>query len=66
MGQVGTSKKKKWRFCAFLIKGSSKTPQKQFWEKSMSKTFVEKVEMSFFLPSFPIDFFYSVFGRFSA
>jgi hypothetical protein len=31
-----------WRFCAFLNKGSSKTPQKTFWGKSMSKTFGRK------------------------
>jgi hypothetical protein len=31
-----------WRFCAFLNKGSSKTPQKTFWGKSMSKAFGRK------------------------
>jgi hypothetical protein len=31
-----------WRFCAFLNKGSSKTPLKTFWGKSMSKTFGRK------------------------
>jgi hypothetical protein len=39
-----------------------------FWGKSMSKLLAEKVEgeKTFFLSSFPIDFFYRVFGRFSA
>jgi amino acid transporter len=32
------------RFWAFLGKGSSKTPQKYFYKKSMSKTFSKKIE----------------------
>jgi hypothetical protein len=59
------------RFCAFLNKGSSKTPQKTFWGKSMSKAFGfwpkklrEKKFFSFRL--FPSIFFNRVFGRFSA
>jgi hypothetical protein len=30
------------RFCAFLNKGSSKTPQNTFWGKYMSKAFGRK------------------------
>jgi hypothetical protein len=33
-----------WRFCAFLNKGSSKTPPKLFWKKYVTKTFCQKVE----------------------
>jgi hypothetical protein len=35
------------RFRAFLGKGSPKTPQKHFNKKSMSKTFLEKVDNKF-------------------
>jgi hypothetical protein len=48
----------KWRFCAFLNEGSSKTPQKLFGESSCQRPLAEKVEKNnFFLSSFPIDFF---------
>jgi hypothetical protein len=55
------------RFWAFLGKGSSKTPQKCFCKKSMSKTF-PKISILFFDVSFFLDFFwfYRVFGCFSA
>jgi hypothetical protein len=56
-----------WRFLCVSQQGEFKntTAQKTFWGKSMSKTFGEKVEICFFLSSFPI-FFYRVFGRVSA
>jgi hypothetical protein len=51
-----------WRFCTFLNKGSSKTPLKTFWGSPCQKLLAEKVEKkTFFLSSFPIDFFYRVF-----
>jgi hypothetical protein len=49
-----------FRFCAFLIKGSSNTPPVAFEKKSMSKTFYKKVKGS------PPPAIYRVFGRFSA
>jgi hypothetical protein len=47
-----------WRFCAFLNKGSSKTPLKTFWENPCQKLLAEKVEKkkTFFLSSFPMAF----------
>jgi hypothetical protein len=55
------------RFWAFLGKGSSKTPQKYFCKKSMSKTF-SKISTKNFDDSFSSTFFlfYRVFGCFSA
>jgi hypothetical protein len=54
------------RFWAFLGKGSSKTPQKYFCKKSMSKTFPEKIDKNFDV-SFSSAFrFYRGFGCFSA
>jgi hypothetical protein len=57
-----------WRFCAFLNKGSSKTPQKLFGESPCQKLLAKKVEKKNFFPvvfSHQL-FFYRVFGRFSA
>jgi hypothetical protein len=56
-------KKKLWRFCAFLNTGSSKTLQKPFWGKSMSKTIAKKVEKkTFFLSFFPSIFLIAFFA----
>jgi hypothetical protein len=48
-----------WRFCAFVNKGSSKTPQKLFGGSPCQKLLAEKVEEN--LSSFPIDFFLIAF-----
>jgi hypothetical protein len=58
-----------WRFCAFLNKGSSKTPLKiLFWENPCQKLLAERVEKKklFSFRLFPSICFYRVFGRFSA
>jgi hypothetical protein len=39
-----------WRFCAFLNKGSSKTPKKLFGGSTCQKLLAEKVEIFFFPP----------------
>jgi hypothetical protein len=49
------------RFWAFLGKGSSKTPQKYFCKKSMSKTFPKTIDRDLDV-SFPSTFF--VLSRF--
>jgi hypothetical protein len=56
---------------AFLCvsqQGEFKNTIKKFGENTCQKLSGEKVEekKTFFLSSFPIDFFYRVFGRFSA
>jgi hypothetical protein len=55
---------------AFLCvsqQGEFKNTKKNFWESLCQKLLAEKVEKkTFFLSSFPIVFFYRVFGRFSA
>jgi hypothetical protein len=55
-----------WRFCAFLNKGSSKTPKKMFGEKPSQKLLAEKVKKkkAFFLLS-SHRFFLSRFWPFS-
>jgi hypothetical protein len=40
--EAGPKKLFLWRFCAFLNKGSSKTPQKTFLEKVQVKNFLPK------------------------
>jgi hypothetical protein len=50
------------RFWAFLGKGSSKTPQKYFCQKPMSKTFSEKNDKNFDASFSSAFFFYRVFG----
>jgi hypothetical protein len=56
------------RFWAFLGKGSSKTPQKYFYKKAMSKTFPEKIlrqSTKFSISVFPrFVWFYRVFRCF--
>jgi hypothetical protein len=44
-------KKKKWRFCAFLNKGSSKTPKKNYLKKVHVKSFSKRVEIFLAAPS---------------
>jgi hypothetical protein len=51
------------RFCAFLNKGSSKTPLKTFWESPCQKLLAEKVERK--KNFFPFIFSHGVFVRFS-
>jgi hypothetical protein len=50
-------------FCAFLNKGSSKTPLKTFWENPCQKLLAEKVERK--KNVFPFIFSHGVFVRFS-
>jgi hypothetical protein len=50
-----------WRFCAFLNKGSSKTPQKLFGGNPCQKLLAEKVEKKKLFSSFPIDLFFIAF-----
>jgi hypothetical protein len=49
------------RFWAFLGKGSSKTPQKYVCEKSMSKTFSEKIK-GISMSGFPRFFLFIAFS----
>jgi hypothetical protein len=51
-------------FWPFLGKGSSKTPPKSFYKKSMSKGFYQKIGKN--PKQFFLDFVYHIFGRFSA
>jgi hypothetical protein len=54
-------------FVRFSTRGVQKHYKKLFGESPCQKLLAEKVEKKiFFLSSFPIDFFYRVFGRFSA
>jgi hypothetical protein len=55
-----------WRFCAFLNKGSSKTPLKTFWENPCQKLLAKKVERkkNFFPVVFSHRFFLSRFWPF--
>jgi hypothetical protein len=54
------------RSWAFLGKGSSKTPLKYFYKKSMSKTFPKEIDKKFDVSFSSAFWFYRVFGCFSA
>jgi hypothetical protein len=55
-------------FVRFSTRGVQKHHKKRLGESPCQKLLAEKVEkkQTFFLSYFPIDFFYRVFGRFSA